>query len=230
MIDVKRFGPALALIALAFAAPAAHAQTTVFSNFGPGNTFNTKQGWTEDGPNNLSAISLGFYFSQGESFTPTSSGSLSGFTIALFNGGDGGTNDAHLFLADGSGGVPGAILESFTLTNLPSQLGATLTPDVVASVSHPFLAAGSTYFLYEKETGTESNDWGLNSIGETGLHTVSRNGGPYVTTAQTQGAFSVQAAAVPEASTTVSLGLLFALGLSGLTLSVIKRRKPSRSV
>jgi hypothetical protein len=115
-------GVGLAVLAMSLLAiPAANAQTTAFNNFGPSNTFNTKSGYTEDGPGNLSAISLGFYFSQGEEFTASTSGALSTITIALFNGGDGGTNDAHLFLASSSGGALGTTLESFTLTNLPSS-------------------------------------------------------------------------------------------------------------
>lgn len=78
--------------------------------------------------------------------------------------------------------------------------------------------------MYEKETGTEYNDWGLNSIGETGPHLQSRNGNPYVISNQTQGAFSVQVAAVPEASTTISFGLLLALGMGGV---MIARKKAS---
>jgi len=59
-------GVGLAVLAMSLLAiPAAHAQTTAFSNFGPRNTFNAGTGWTENGPDSRTAISSGVYVSQG---------------------------------------------------------------------------------------------------------------------------------------------------------------------
>ena len=91
-------GPAALLCSICLFPVAANAQT-VFDNFGPGNTFQTSIGWTESGP--TSSVGTA---SQGEGFTPSSTGLLSSIDIAL--GHVSGTNDAHLFLADG---VPGTL-------------------------------------------------------------------------------------------------------------------------
>ncbi len=217
-------GLALAGLALALSAPAALAQTTVFSNFGPGNTFGTSA-YLSYGPTNPLAASNGTD-SQGEGFTASASGNLSTINIALQH--YSGTNDAHLFLANASGGVPGAILESFTITNLPI-FGVSSSSLLITSTSHPLLTAGASYFLYEVETGNEAGAWSFNSIGETGPHLNSFNSQPYTNQTATQGAFSVQVGApVPEASTTVSFSLLLALGLGGVIAGRRKKAEKSR--
>ncbi len=216
------FAAALGLIFGMGGLSASAAPQTIFTNFGPGNSYLSNNTLVEDGPSSTDASLEGDYYSQGEGFTPSVSGYLSSFNIALSN--FDGTDDAHLFLADGSSGVPGIILESFTLTNLPFYNASSNTPDFVASVSHPFLNAGTTYFLYEAETGSEDNGWNQNSVHAEGLRTVSKDGGPYSTASFTGGgALSVQANPVPEPSTMVSFGL-GAFGL-GVLLIAAKRKK-----
>lgn len=226
MLIQHKAGLRLALAGLVFAlgAAPAKAQTTVFSNFGPGvPAFDTVDRYVIAGPTS----SFGSAVSQGEGFTVSASGYLSTINIALSN--DGGPNNAHLFLADGSSGVPGLVLESFTLTGLPPA-GTTYTPEVIISANNPFLTAGTTYYLYDAEPGAQVTEWNFNSQGEKGPHFRTRPDGSVNISTATQGAFSVQVnpAPVPEASTTVSLGLLLALGVSGLVIAT-KRRRSSAS-
>src|SRR5438105_1637430 len=162
----------------------------VFDNFGPGGTFNTGFGWTESGP--TSGIGSD---SQGERFIPALSGNLSSITIAMSH--NEGLNDLHLFLSNGSGGIPGIVLESWTINNLPS-FGSSYVPLVINSATHPLLSSGTVYYLYSKEPGNEWNDWNKNSNSEQGLHINSANGGPYNTSTIEQGAFRVTVEPVPE--------------------------------
>lgn len=204
------------------------APQTVFSNFGSANSYLASSFLNEAGPTSYLASISGAYYSQGEGFTPSVSGYLSSFNIPLEYAD--GTNDAHLFLADGSSGVPGTILESFKLTHLAyNDFSSHDTPNFVASINHPFLSAGITYFLYEAETGDEFNVWNINSIGAMDLHTLSKNGSPYSTSLAGSGAFSIQADPVPEASTTVSFGLLVALSVGSVILAA-KRKKSSAAI
>ena len=215
-------------LALALTAPATNAAPiTAFSTFGPpGSMFasgTNYDGYIESGPTSATSPS---YYSQGDEFSVSTSGALSTISIALTS--ISGTNDAHLFIANDSGRVPGAILESLTLTNLPKFTTSSYTPEIITSVNHPFLTAGTRYFLYEAETGDEDNSWNICDRLSQGFHTISTNGGPYSRplaqgVESTPGAFSVQVDAVPEASTTVIFGLLLILGLCGSVLAARKK-------
>ena len=189
----------------------------VFDNFGPGNTFNTRIGWTETGPSS----GIGFASSQGEAFTPSATGQLSSIDIALTH--VDGTNDAHLFLSNGIPGVAGTTtLETFTLVGLPA-FGSTGVA-TFSSALQPLLSAGSTYFLYEVETGNEWNAWNENSIGETGAHISSENNSAYSSTSRTQGTFRVTIApAAPPVPEPGSIALLTGMSLTGAAF--LRRRK-----
>ncbi|MBV9850838.1 MAG: hypothetical protein JO250_14280 [Armatimonadetes bacterium] len=213
-------GLTLALAAplgLTLAAAPARAQTTVFSTFGPSNTFITVAGYPE-----TSSVSVG------AAFTPSASGSLFSITVAASN--LNGANDAHFYLTDSSAslGKPSAALDSFTFNNLPAA-GTPFTPEVGLSSAHPTLTAGTTYYLYEQETGSENNVFNVNSTGATGTVVQSNNGGKsYTGSTGLLPAFSIQinAAAAPEPCAGAVLGGLCAL--TGLTLLRRARRRPAR--
>ena len=159
----------------------------VFNNFGPGDSFNISSGYSETG--------LFPGQSLGEGFTPAFSGNLSVITIAMSH--SSGPNDVHLFLASGVGGVPGSILESWVVTNLPSA-GISYSPLKIGSSSRPLLSAGSLYFLYSQEPGNEVDSWNFNSISEQGDYFVRQNSGAISSGTHTQGAFRVEVTPVPE--------------------------------
>ncbi|MBV9850841.1 MAG: hypothetical protein JO250_14295 [Armatimonadetes bacterium] len=205
-----------ALLGLTLAAAPARAQTTVFSTFGPNNAFNPGSGYSETSTQSV-----------GAAFTPSASGSLFSITVAASN--YAGTNDAHFYLTDSSAslGKPSAALDSFTFNNLPAN-GTNFAPEVGLSSAHPTLTAGTTYYLYEQETGSEFNTFDVNSTGTFGTEVRSTNGGnSYTSSTNILPAFSIQinAAAAPEPCAGAVLGGLCAL--TGLTLlRRARRRRP----
>ena len=58
-----------------------------------------------------------------------------------------GANAFEAWITDDAGGKPGAVLESFTLSNLRSQAFPTQSAMHIFSVAHPTLASGTTYWL-----------------------------------------------------------------------------------
>lgn len=159
----------------------------VFNNFGSGDTFNFSSGYSETG--------LAPGQSLGEGFTPAFSGNLSVITIAMSH--SSGSNDVHLFLASGTGGIPGTILESWIVPNL-SSAGISYSPLKLDSISQPLLSAGHLYFLYSQEPGNELDLWNLNSISEQGPYFIRQNSGELSSGTHTQGAFRVEVAPIPE--------------------------------
>ncbi|HVV00988.1 MAG TPA: hypothetical protein VHH88_06470 [Verrucomicrobiae bacterium] len=175
-----------------------------FSNFGPGDSFNTSTGYTETG--------LAPGQSVGEGFTPLVGGTLDVIIIAISH--ISGANDVHLYLSDGSQGTPGPVLESWVVPNLP-QGGILDAPIVIESTAQPLLTPGNLYYIYSAEPGDQQDMWNLNSISEQGTFIVSQGGSQYYTGTHTQGAFRVEVTPVPEPP---SAGLLIALCGAGMLL------------
>lgn len=219
----------LAVAAFLFAAPIAHAQTTVFNTFGPGIGFDPNSYYDDLGPVQQPNQTDYTYQSLGFTFVPSASGALSSVMIALSTLSNvrslGRTTDAHIFLSEDNGGVPGSLLESYTLANLPDT-GTNYTPEVLTSALHPVLTAGTTYDLYVAEPGDEVDVWNLSSkqVFDRAFDSHSPNQ-PYSSLALPieAGAFSIQVAAVPEASTTASFGLLLVLGMGGRFIASRKK-------
>jgi MYXO-CTERM domain-containing protein len=188
---------------------------TIFSTFGPGNTTGTTQ--------NLE-IGGSFQNEFADSFTPSATYTLNSITIsAEFIGGT--TDQLTVFLASGAT-QPGAPIESFSLTGLPSTFPGTV--ETVTSVLNPTLLAGTTYWvvLAASNPANTSDGWaeGLVSYpGEVFLGTDTNFPNWTINTAEGNvgpgGAFSVAATPTPEPATgALSLGALVLLGL------VVRRR------
>jgi hypothetical protein len=128
---------------------------TIFSNFGPGMTFDTTTGYAL-GPAPGQVVAVGF--------TPKAEFKFTDARIAV--GFVFGSAPFEAFLETDSGGMPGSIIDMLnpagTIGNFPP--GSVVTYD---SSTFPLLASGASYWLVlvETDSGTQV-EWNLNSIGD----------------------------------------------------------------
>lgn len=117
--------------------PAAQADV-IFSNFGPGQSYNTPNGWL------VSGNAAGGYDEVAFAFTASGNYSVSQIDVALTN--VSGTNGAIISLLDSDDGVPGTVLGSWSVSGLQPVNTAT---GAIATVSVPgiSLVSGDLYFV-----------------------------------------------------------------------------------
>ncbi|MCS6776388.1 MAG: choice-of-anchor R domain-containing protein [Chloroherpetonaceae bacterium] len=164
----------------------------LFDNFGPGNTFQINAGLTQ-----------GFFrppVVQGMGFTPTVSAHLSCIDLAISL--SRGPNVFVLRLLSDNAGMPGALLEEWTVVGQMGTFG-TVSPIIsVTSVNTPFLSAGSQYWVVPFATSATHAVWNYNITGDFGPLAASNDGGITYTILpnQRRGAFRVLGGtpAVPE--------------------------------
>ena len=129
----------------------------VYSNFGPGQSFDTNGSYDIPNVSGSSSQLLAF------SFTPTANYSFTGLDVAI-NRGDGAVT-ADVYLAEDSGGQPGLVLYSAAVA-VPALGGVVSAPVGLTPVT---LLADETYWLY---LGTPIPNatlgWFLNSTGALG--------------------------------------------------------------
>jgi hypothetical protein len=125
-----------------------------------------------------------------------------------------GTNSASLTLNSDSGGAPGGVLATWSLSSLPA-FGTCCTVETVTPSGSIVLTSGTQYWLVASVIASDTWDaWNLNSTGATGFVWLSGSGS---VADQTLGAFDVLGTpAVPEPST-----VLFTAG--GLALLWFRR-------
>jgi PEP-CTERM motif len=201
---------------VAVAATPGKAAIVLFDNFGPGNSYQTNVGWTISSSGSSPGL-----FTQGEGFIPSATALLNSINVAA--GLVTGPNDITFDLRANSGGVPGALIESFHAVNQMGSFGSNNPPLVLTSTLHPLLTAGQTYWLIARATGVaEWSAWNLNSTGGIGPHATSTDGVTFSVGTNTQGAFRILGDPVPEPATMAVFGAL-ALGAFGF------RRKLARA-
>jgi hypothetical protein len=183
-----------------------------YTDFGSNNSFSTN-GWcitgagtTGCGPAGTRNVAAPFVASSNFSL-----GSIS-LPLSYFSG----TNGALITLAaNGPGGIPGSILESWSVTNLPSGTTPALTS--VVSTNNPVLQAGETYWVEVQPLAADTLDiWYTNNQNLGGGLGWDFSQGVWIALSgyagQTLPAFSVQEAL---ASQTITFG-----GLPNVTLGV----------
>jgi len=217
-----------ALLALLLtAAPAARADSVVFSNFGAGSSYNT-------GAGNFIGNGLdgsGSNYAEGDTFTPSAASTVTSLQLALSSYFGTNFDELQVSLANDSGaGFPGAVLASFDV--LPGTLGmlGNNNPPVTFSVSPGItLTAGSPYWVTVADIsgGADSNIWNWNITGDASSQAISTDGGAtwFSPSGLPAGAYAVFAGvAVPEPSAVV----LLASGAAGLLASQWRRRRKTR--
>ena len=139
--------------------------TTLYTDFGPGQTYNTVSGWA------IAGSGTAFPDSVAASFTPSVTATLDSIDLPVFV--FAGTATFTVEITSDSSGKPGAVLESYSLTSIT---GAT-TIRTLTSILHPSLSSLSTYWIavFPGDT-TTAGAWNWNSVGATG-YDFSTNGG-----------------------------------------------------
>ena len=198
----------IALLATVGIAASAQAEV-VFSNLGPGDSFNTNGNLVVG-----AASGLGDLFGdidRGDEFVPTGSGAISTIEIAL--GRFTGANEFSLTLYDDASGTPGSVLWSSGAIlgqMLPSALEAPpISVDVGGAAS---VTAGSRYWLIADVGEDTEATWKWNeAITFDNLQARSVDGGPFeILTGQVRGAFRVTTIPSPAGLAIAGMGGLLA--------------------
>jgi len=191
------------LWALLLAAPGvSHADMVLFTNFAPGFGYQTGAGNLigSDGDGNL--------YGEANSFTASATANLSSLEIALgclVLCSDPGTVN----VTRNSAGLPGALLESFSVTGLGAVGGP---PVLLTSVLKPMLTAGTVYWVTVTADTNDLAVWGWNSTGDASTSYLSQDGGLTwdTTSTATPGALQVNGT-VPEPSAVILLATVVLL-------------------
>ena len=175
----------------------------IFSDFGPGDTYNLIAGLSVGG----SAGAFGTNISEGAAFTAGFTATMSEIDAPFFNQGWPGIFNLELHADNGSGEI-GALLELFQNVGPATPAGGIFS---VQSSLHPLLTAGNTYWLIATPADTSTAVyWNENSIPSYGTTYQDQNGSVNYATNSLLPAFRVLgASAVPEPSSLL-------LGLAGL--------------
>jgi hypothetical protein len=184
------------------------ADQIVFSNFGPGMTFNTLQSLGVTGSN----ISGGQILAQ--AFTPSGDFTFSSAQLAM--GIIGGPNILQVVLMTSSGGLPSNIMESIMLTNAVAPL---TSPGIVLanSVLHPAITSGTQYWLVAFASNPDTNmSWpfSFNDFSTPivrGFTSLSGPWDPVIGPGVPRPAFQINGASIPEPATIFLLGPALAL-------------------
>lgn len=148
----------LALVAVVVSPARALADTVIFDNLGPGNTFNGSIGWGIGGPtSSFGNVRLGI------SFTPSVSLDLSQVILPLELAS--GTNSVEVSVYSDRSGLPGTALESWFVTGL----GAGALQDLT-DTSNLLLSGGTPYWVVVAAGGSDTfAGWNFNNTTTGGI-------------------------------------------------------------
>jgi len=213
----------LLIILAAAGSTSALATTVVFNDFGPGNSYNTAQGYAVGGSGSYTG-----YYAVDMPFTSNGNFTLAQIDVSFVGDGPSAESPITLSLDSDNGGNPGSVLMSWTLNNFP-LFGTCCTVETVTPSSTIQLSAATQYWLTAAPTNsTTSTDeaWSLNDTGATGTRKYqTAPGGPYQSASGPLSAFDVLAnSPAPEPA---SLGI--ALGGLGLLAAALLRQRISRT-
>jgi hypothetical protein len=145
---------------------ACHASAaTVYSDFDTNNNnaYNTFHGWIISGSSYSGGLYVGLY-EDAMPFTPTADFTFVSADVGAFL--ESGPNSITLTLAANDSGLPGAAIESLTVSGTMQKLVSTILE--ADSVDHPALKSGVKYWLVVSASGNTAAVWNYNSIGFTG--------------------------------------------------------------
>lgn len=197
---------AFVLASPSFAAP-------VFSNLGPGSSYDITQG------NGVGNDFVGDTLAEGVSFIPKTNAIFGSFSLALSCGSfscPAPETFTAALMTDNSD-APGSALESFLFTNVVLG-GLNNNNSLISATSllNPSLIAGTRYWITVSSSASFSIAWNLNSTASSGDQSQSTDGGKtWFTGGLTPSAFQVDSpsTATPEPSTTLLLSSALLCGI-----------------
>jgi hypothetical protein len=191
---------------------------SIFNTFGPGHSYNCCSGWGESGSGIPSPDIVAM------AFTPRVTSALGTIDVAIGWGGNV-SKQYTLALMTDNGGLPGSILESWSVTSSFIAGECSTCFNSVFDKQHIVLQAGVQYWLVPFPSTGFNGGWLDNSAGSLGAVAESLNGGKtwsFTTAEPTLGAFDVKST-VPEPSTLILFGSGF-LGIMGAARRKLRRR------
>jgi hypothetical protein len=209
--------PAASLaLALGLASAGAASAEVVYSDFGPGQSYDTSSGLIIGDSGSV----VGETFDSNPAamgFTPTSSADVSQIDIALnlFQGSTSSPEVAVSLWTDVAN-APGAALGSWDLTGLPFSNDPGI--ETISGISGVSLSAGQSYFLEVDALNGAAYGWNLNSTDAKGDVFVVGTDHPD----SKLSAFDVVGSATPEPATWAML--LTGVGMIGVGLRIARRR------
>lgn len=201
------------------------AATTIYSTFGPGNTFNCCSGTVVTG-----VLTSGDVFMEAGGFTSPFDADLEQIDIALtWNGGP---NTALVSLYTDGGGLPGTAIASWIASGFPDwNSNPTTGAATISGITGVHLTAGTTYYLVAGPVDPSDDTWlawNYNDQGVVGLQANFQNGHWYPAYDWTQYAFDVLGTATP-APPSVPEPASIALMIGGIAGVVrLRRRKAAK--
>ena len=198
--------PAAAMVLMMVAPVKQMRADTLYSNFGPGQTYVGNSWWDVGAVPGVAPQVDAF------SFVPTTTGTLTGADLALA-GLSSSTAPLNVFIESNSGGMPGTILDTLTETGSIPTYPTTAVLNFACSGTCSTLDAGTTYWIVGQESNPANLAYWLYSFGDTGTWYYNDAGsatGPW-TTASTGSQFSAFDVTgilgpVPEPGTVALLG------------------------
>jgi hypothetical protein len=207
------------------AAPAVVHADTIFSNFGPGSSYNTAIG----NPVGDGLDGTGFNYAEGNRFTVGTTSSLSSIMIALSCAVCPAGGSLTVSLTQNASNQPGAVVESFSiLGSTLGLLGNNNPPLTLTSLLQPPLSAGSQYWVTVSGLPTSAVAWNWNNTGDGSPTALSVDGGAswFAPAGLTPGAYAVNGivAPIPEPGAVwlLSTGIF---GLGGIEFQRRRKRK-----
>jgi hypothetical protein len=218
----------LSLCAAMLVAPTVAQATPIYTNFSGGSGYNTS---------NANPVGFDFFTgdndAQGSSFLSGVNANVSSVRIALnsFNSSGGNTAPVTVSLRSNAAGLPGGILESWTIgIGAMGAFGLNNAPILLNSVVNPLLSSANRYWLTAVGSANDSVAWNLTLLNDLNLTATSVNGGgTWNNLGLTPGAFEVNTAditAVPEPGSLV----LLASGMAVVSRRLRLLRRAKRTV
>jgi hypothetical protein len=177
------------------------APTVLFNTFGPGDTYDTSNGWTIGYPS--------YGWVQGNQFIIGPSNSYNLDKIELAAGLIAGTNQLDVWLMNDDAGKPGTIIEAFNFLNKMQIAGFNNPPLSADSVLHPTLYPGTPYWLVASAPATDTwAVWSWSSPATGGTHARYYDSNPWsVYNDDTLGAFRITGSVIPAPGAIILVGI-----------------------